>query len=324
MTAAIFGAVVFVGALFHLTFVPFYAVLAVVDSGTACVRHGLRRGVLRSVGLHLAPTVALGALLFSVARALGHGTGPLVDYVDTSVDTLTLVAGGPLVSPSSTGQTAIALGVAFVVLALLARALVVLVRSKDPHILLLGGLVVGIPLLTALLAPRIFLPRYLYLAVWAGHLILARFATMSGEGEGGRAGKGFATRVFIGALVACNMWFAGSFVVYGRGNLRGAVEAACALGSPERTVIGGTHPFRDRMMITYFAPKVCGARQVTYTPIDDAATVDALLVQSQDTAVIPAPSIDRAGNRYTLVAVFPFAGLSGWGWYLYRPEAIRP
>lgn len=323
LTAALFAVVVAGGALFHLTFIPFYAVFALVDLIATCRTHGVTRGVGRSLGLHLAPATALLVLLGAVAPTLGQGSGPIVDYIDTFVDSVALIAGGPLVSPSSVLQTALALGMAFVVLIVLGRAVGILVSARDSHVILLSALALGIPLLTAVVAPRVFLPRYLYLAVWAAYLLLARAADRATSGGGWRSGRGAVACGVAIVIVAGNLWSSARFVSLGRGDLRGAIEAACALGAPEQVVIGGTHEFRDRMVIDSFAPRVCGGRTVTYISLERGVAVNAMLIQSQDTAFRPPPHLEHGGEGYAFVAAFPYAGLSGWGWYLYRPEIQR-
>jgi hypothetical protein len=318
-SAGLFGAVVVCGALFHLTFVPFYIVFALSDAVVAFSKYGLGRGFGRALRLHLAPASGVGMLLVTVAGALGPGTGPIVEYVDTLVDTLALVAGGPLVSPSSSEQTMCALVVASIVLAGIVRAMLVLARQRDPRGLLLGALVFGVPLVTVALEPRIFLPRYLYIAVWASHLVLARLVSLTVTRGQWRSREGVVAFLFAGLVVGANFRFSANFVAVGRGDLQGAIGAACALGSSDRVRIGGTHQFRDQMMIDYFAREMCGGRGVTYESTDAGVKVDALLVQSQDTAFSPLPAIARSGTRYEFVRAFPYAGLSGWGWYLYRP-----
>lgn len=315
-SAMIFTALFALGTLFHLSIVPFYVMIGLYSLITMLSKYGFLRGTWNTLGLHALPLGFFCALYATKLRGLGEGSGPVMEYSDVVIDSLSLVAGGPLVSPESPGQTACAAVIALIVLALLGHALWRLVCEREPRAVLLVGITIGIPVLVMATAPKIILPRYFYLSLLGTILVLSRELVRMWERNPSRSvARGYAL-MLAAAIICGNVFSSLRFLRDQRGDLRGAIAAACKLGTEAAVRVSGNHKFRDESMLSFFAPKVC-ARAVIYLPLAEAEHVDAMLVQSQDTGYSPRSELTHRGRRYSLAAQYPYAGLSGWSWYLY-------
>lgn len=306
--------IVIIGAvLVHLSFLPWYVGFA-FWSFLVC-SEGTMRG--RWLQLHLLPLTVLGALYIGFFATLGEGTGPLVSRLDIAIDLFSYIAGGPPVSPASPPQTMLAFCVALAALLMIILAVRTELKRRSSYAFLFLFSVVLLPVgLIVLLNPRILLPRYFYLsAIMAVVLLSIWFARLLAV-----AGLKRLTAIgLIAVITAMNGWQLARFAKYSRGDLQSGVRLICSVDQREITV-AGDHLFRDQMIISYFGPRECQSKALHYIQAGkpSASAAEFLVRQSQDTGFVPPTNVKLDGQSYILSGSFPYSGLSGWSWFIYR------
>ncbi|HVW01985.1 MAG TPA: hypothetical protein VHB77_16650, partial [Planctomycetaceae bacterium] len=91
--------------------------------------------------------------------------------------------------------------------------------------------------------------------------------------------------------------------------------------------LGSDFDFRNRMVLSYYVPRLDANRRIDY--IDQsrrrADPPEWMLVHNLDRHAQPAADyIDPAsGAPYRLQRYYPYAGLSGWSWAVYRRSADK-
>jgi 4-amino-4-deoxy-L-arabinose transferase-like glycosyltransferase len=107
----------------------------------------------------------------------------------------------------------------------------------------------------------------------------------------------------------------------GRGQYSEALSFILVHSEPGRVVIASDHDFRNSTVIEFFAPRLPDGGRLVY--VDQEQWLEAkpewLLLHSQDLHYRPMPAFAVRGvGEYTLLRIFPYSGVSGWTWYLYR------
>jgi hypothetical protein len=111
----------------------------------------------------------------------------------------------------------------------------------------------------------------------------------------------------------------------GRGHYAEAV-ARMAADTPGAVVtVGGDHDVRDRLVLDFYSARSASGKEFVYAASGDRAASRPLwfLLHGFFTDRRQAPvslTYPGAGADYRLVEVYPYAGLSGWTWMLYRRE----
>lgn len=310
-----FNACAVLGLLSHLTFLFPYAGLVAWSLARALERPIRVRAALVEIAACHALPLALFALLYSLdIRHIQHGAGPETGLATVLGSLAALTLGLP--------DSVWARRAGLVLCAAVAGAGILGLR-RDPSrswvfhsvtLLLAPAAVVGaraadFPYWTE----RHFLVCVPFLLLLLGAL-LARLS---------RAGTG-------GALLACTLlalYLAGNavrvvdFLRLGRGHYREAVAYMLA-HDPERVLtVGSDHDFRNSMLLGYYARFVPGDRGLAYLSEREWPPQGPrwLITHSLDPRHEPPPSYIFAGRvEYRLAKHFPFSGVSGWHWCLYR------
>lgn len=119
----------------------------------------------------------------------------------------------------------------------------------------------------------------------------------------------------------------GRLLRYGRGDYSAALEYIAGTTPDRLQRIGSDQDFRNGMLFDFYAPRVPGGDRLRYVPQSRWAEEppDWIVTHSQDPAFHP-PDLLEAGDIgiYSLVRHYPFAGISGWSWSLFRPAALAP
>jgi hypothetical protein len=305
-----FAAAAVLGFLSHLTFL--YAFLAFLAwAGAAAWKDAGKPALVGGLALAFLPPVAFYLVLWALdLRHLAVGGGPeyrLLDVLRELVRTTYGIPAGPLEWAALT------------FLALPAIGIVRLVRDRDPRwafflvVILVGPAAVLLATRPEYLAPRYFLvavPFLLWLTA-SGALALAR------TGTAGRAAAIALALVFLagnGASLA-------RLVRDGRGQYREALAFILRSEPGPVASVGSDHDFRNATVIGRHVRDLPGVNRFRYLQAGEWTSGSPRWVLVHHFAGDPAPDpviLGPTGTRYDLVRVFPYAGLSGWDWYVYR------
>ncbi len=300
------------GLLSHLTFL--YVLLAFGAWGLALAlsRRTSRRSVL-PIALSLAvPATAFVALWAVDLRFLVVGGGPPYELPVV----LRRLSDATLGLPGGTSSW-----IAVLVLALAVLEIVRMARESDPEWTFFATvLLVGPAVVLALTRPPVLAPRYFLVAVPFLLLLLAR--AVSRFGRRGRV-PAFLAAGAVAAFLAGNSGLVSHLLVYGRGTYREAIAFVLDQSPAGTVTVGSDNDFRNAVVLEYHAAHVAGGERLLYLPEAEwtaAGPEWGILHRFEDDPPGP-PFVDApSGRRYLLVRVFPYAGLSGWDWYLYRLE----
>jgi hypothetical protein len=86
--------------------------------------------------------------------------------------------------------------------------------------------------------------------------------------------------------------------------------------------VGSDYDFRNRIVLDYHARFLPAGRRLVYWP-ERAWPPEGpewYLAHGFAGDQPPPATLVTGGHRYGGVAIFPYAGLSGWTWYLYRRQ----
>ncbi|HEX4049186.1 MAG TPA: hypothetical protein VH309_15170 [Elusimicrobiota bacterium] len=110
----------------------------------------------------------------------------------------------------------------------------------------------------------------------------------------------------------------------GRGHYLEAVQRMAADTPGSLITVGGDHDARNKMMLDYYARYLPRSKRLEYLPAGRrrAAPPEWFLLHGFFTDPRLAPiGVSLAGAAsYRLVEVYPYSGLSGWTWMLYRRD----
>jgi hypothetical protein len=175
------------------------------------------------------------------------------------------------------------------------------------------------PAVLALLAPpELLYERYFLLPLAFWLLLLAWvLADLLRHGVGGRV---IALLVLV-VVCAGNLLHTARLMRLGRGSYRAGMAFMARQTEAETILVAGDHDFRHRMIVDFYADLLPTEKRFIYKgayvmPREGAKWY---LTHSFDRqAVAPVKVRDRYGNVYELAASYPYAGLSGWSWFVYR------
>ena len=308
--AVAFAASAVLGLLSHLTFL--YAQLAFLAWGAAVSwRDRGKPGLLTGLLVALMPPALCFAALWAVdLRFLVVGRGPeyqLWSVLRELVRTTFGIPRGPLE------------WLALPVLALPAAELVRLVRSHDLRwVYFLTVILVGPAAVLLVSRPEYLAPRYFLVAVpfvlWltaAGAVRIART---------GRAGTSLVAVLAVLFLAGNGAYFA-RLLRDGRGQYREALAFIVRSEPGPVATVGSDHDFRNATVIGRLLPGLPGAARFRYVQSGEWSDASPRWALVHHFAEDPTPDpviLGPTGARYDLVRVFPYAGLSGWDWYVYR------
>jgi hypothetical protein len=316
--AVAFNACCVLGLLSHLTFLLPYAGLLAWSVARALRRPIRPRAALADLAGCHALTLAVFAALYVVdVRHMQIGGGPESPLATVVGNLAALTLGFPDALPlqrfaiGACAAVAVAgviglrsdpsrVWVFYSVTLLLAPAAVVAAKAADSPFWTERYFLVCVPFLLLLLAG-----------------VLARLSRNGGVG----AALGAALLLLY---LAGNGARTADFLRFGRGSYREAVAYMVA-HDPSRTVtVGSDHDFRNSMLLGYYRRTVPTDRELVY--LSQGAWPPEgprwLIVRDDDARREPEASLVVAGRiEYGLARHFPFAGVSGWSFALYRRTA---
>ena len=181
-------------------------------------------------------------------------------------------------------------------------------------VLLLPGL------LLTLYQPDFFYPRYLLVCVPFIYLLIAISLSEAARQLG-------PTRI-LASLVALAM-ICGSIIQYlelakwGKGDYPQAVDDLFNGTVAEQFTVGSDFDFRNKALLDFYSRYRADSERLVYVPLayEQAQPTDYFFVHNQQQGYQPKASIELESGAYRLVRQYPYAGLSGWNWYLYTHES---
>jgi hypothetical protein len=166
--------------------------------------------------------------------------------------------------------------------------------------------------------PSQLYPRYFYLPLLLLLVLLSYVLTKIGEL--GAAGRWLAVGV-LALIVVLNTWQTYDFLRVGRGQYIEALRYMADGSSTGVLSMQSDHDYESKWMLTYYQPYLPAGTAMTYMMQEIASdeVPEWTIVYGQQHPFRPHASIVDARRRaYDLQRVFPYAGLSGYHWALYR------
>jgi hypothetical protein len=269
-------------------------------------------GSIRSLlVLHLAPALAFVALYLVDVRKMEVGGGEPYSLSRLCAETVGYTLGLPVVP-----------GLAIPAVVLAGAVLVLAVRSKrregdDSWILDLLAIVIVPVIVLAVARPAVVAVRYFVVGLALFLLLPARLlAELSRRGRPGRTACG----VLLALFLAGNGFHAAGFLRHGRGGYLEALRLMARETPGPRIAPGLDHDFRTGLVLKFYA-RYLKDREVTPFaqggwPREGPDWI--VLHRAENPRPSPPEVSDLQGNRYRLEGEFPFAGLSGFWWGVYK------
>jgi hypothetical protein len=253
--------------------------------------------------LHAIPLAFLVLLWTMDLRFLGHGGGSPRSWPAVFVRSFSLAVGGP-----SHGIAAYAIGASCMLGAIVALARVARTGSDSWifHAVILFVAPLGwLVFPTDLTYERHFLVGLAFLLVLAAGLASSTRA-----------------RFVLAALFLCaSALHVVPFLRHGRGAYADAVRFLRDESIAEGHVsVAGDHDFRNQLVLFFYAERTPGKPLVYHEQGTwSSPAPEWYLAHRQDGDPRPAEALVSVhGDAYRLVRVFPYGGLSGWDWFVYR------
>jgi hypothetical protein len=306
--AAAFGLCALLGFLSHPTFLYVYAALFLWAA--AKIKPAKRvKGLLELFG----PATLAYVLFQAAAFPVRVGGASENNFATVLLSTLELWSGAP-------ARVAAGLAGAAVLLALLGWELKNLRRERRDEFIFFAALFAGACAFDAIFPFRF--ERHFYAALPFALLLAAGALARLFRQHG-------AKRLIAGVIVLFFLIGNGArdraLAADGRGHYLEAIQRMAAETPGDEIAVASDHDKRNGMMVEFYGPLLGPPKKFVYVPQDRyrERTPDWYLIHSFDATRATAPigvTIKDVGH-YALVDVYPYSGLSGWTWMLYRRDS---
>jgi hypothetical protein len=174
-------------------------------------------------------------------------------------------------------------------------------------------------LLLMIYQPDYFYPRYLLVCLPFAYLLLARAYSAAFDAGGTTRSVGIALLL---ALVTGSVLSYAELARWGKGDYPQAVADMYAATDAPSFTVGSDFDFRNKALLDFYTRYRKDAGRMTYIEksYESSTATDFFIVHKLEHDATPAPTITLESGRYRLLKQYPYAGLSGWNWYLYRHE----
>ena len=269
------------------------------------------KGVVWLLKVHLVPTLFLVGLYLVSIRRLHSLGGPWYSLSDVVGDALAYAVGAPTEGiPAILGI--LAAGIAVV------GGLVRMYREHDDAWLFYATALLVAPAVVLVASGREFVHvRYFtvilpffYLAVARALVPLVRIS---------RAGAAVVILLFT-LFTAGSLQHTAGLLTFGRGAYLEAIGYMVSRGTGPEIHVGSDHDLRNGSLLAFYGRYLPAGRSLVYHPMDawPKNGVEWVIVHDDLEGSVPYPVAERNGVRYELQRTFPFAGLSGFNWHIYR------
>ncbi|MFI5347756.1 MAG: hypothetical protein ACHQ51_15390 [Elusimicrobiota bacterium] len=137
----------------------------------------------------------------------------------------------------------------------------------------------------------------------------------------GRAAKAAAV-LMIGLSIAGGAVRVRTLATLGRGHYREAVQFMAAETSDDYITVGSDHAFRNGMLLQFYASYLPPSKRLVYVSPegyrDNPPQWYLRHTFDTDPRLAPTGLLFGGKTAYALAGIYPYSGLSGWTWLLYR------
>jgi hypothetical protein len=305
----LFAVSVILGFLCHLSFGFFYAGAVLY---TLRLRWGRPGGAAWLASLHAAPLAACVALFAVDLRHMTVGGGPQAAVDQVLARTFGYALGLPIVHGlfalyTLAGAAIVGLGIRMLAL------------ERNPRWILYAVAICVAPLgALATFQPNVVAVRYFLVSIALALLLYAFLLAHLYRAGGGRRAVSLA---LLALFVVGHGVHTVDFFEYGRGGYRDALLLMARESEGERIVVSSDHEFRNATVLRFYARILPEGTRLDYRAREERPPGGSDWVVRHALANPEHPALfvtDDRGNRYTLVAEFPFAAISGFHWAVYR------
>lgn len=275
-------------------------------------REHLRHWMRLNLCCHLPPILFVGWLYLVDISRMAEGGGDILQLDLVLVELFSLILGGP-----QTG--AIASAVALIAFLAMTAGIVFLWRNgTDEWLFHLMTIFVAPVVISVVMQQKYLYPRH-FLVCWIFALLLVNHAMVQLV-RWKPAGKGVFA-VLLLAILAGNAIPIARLIDVGRGQYQAALTMISEQTEGPMITLGSDHPFRNPMLISFYQRRLPNLKPIAYAPREqwpETGTEWFIVHQFARDEKPDSSMTDGAGNRYQLAGEFPYAGLSGWKWAVYR------
>ena len=310
------------GFLAHLGFATVFASLLVWSAFDILGARGQRvRRLVRQAAVQLLPALTIALLYLVDVRYLEVAGAPPVTTVSS------WLAAGALLVGDAPGWLAAA--VALVAAACVAIELVRMFREGESESLFFA-FVLFFPLANGVISIHAY-PRYYLTALLFAFVLLARFAARALSGG---VRQRWAVAALLVAVVGLNLVQVVRFLDIGRGQYLLAVADIADVSTTARPTVAGNHDLGQILTLEYYEQFVPGRPSFEYfcrrpgAPGCESYRLpwgtggsppEFFIVANGGNRFVPPAHLDiQSLAVYSLMAVYPKYGLSGFAWAVYR------
>jgi hypothetical protein len=310
-----FWVAVALGLASHLTFLHAYPALVLWS-----IRESIRQRDDRPVrigALHAVPLLWVAGFYLVFIQHLRVAGAQPATLLETMRETLSVATGAP---GSGTWLWIAALVALYVTVEGLRS-----IKRTDPGVfifllagmLLIPALMVLIELRTALFEPRFF-PRYFLVSIT---LFLLLAAWVIGEHYRRGAASRLIGLALLSVLVLGNLWQVMRFTGEGRGHYLNAVQYLAQQSLEAEIRVSSNSDFRTSRLLAFYRQYLPSGRTLKFYSAGAPGRAGAewrMLEDVEPRATMPLEIDEGPGGRFRLMKRFPFYGLSGAQWTIYR------
>jgi hypothetical protein len=304
------------GMLSHLTFIFVLAALGIALLWNVVLSGPQWPVRLREAAIAFGIPVAFTGWIYFYfyGRMSAGGEAPDWKLLPNLLELARVTVGAP-------SGSAITIAAGLLLAALLVIGIFSLPAVQRRFFLLVTCIVPG--LLLTLYQPDYFYPRYLLVCLPFVYLVVARALSQALDNNA-------AIRLLaIGIIAAIS---AGSALQYaelarlGKGDYPQGVADLFAATDADTFTVGSDFDFRNKALLDFYTRYRSDAKRMTYMEKswESAQPVDFFFAHNLQPGHKPAHDITLKSGNYRLLKEYPFAGLSGWNWYLYKHENLQP
>jgi len=261
------------------------------------------------------PFAVFGVLYVIFVRPMAIGGGDPFSYEAVFRHTCSVVLGIP------DGQVWGGIAI-FCYCALIAAGTYLQFRQRSDHWLFYPLALFVLPLLMlAVTRPEVLYFRYFLVSFPFFYLLLGSSCTILWN-----SGRSWLPWTIAAAIVLMTAGHAARLVpllTQGRGNYSAALSYMSASTPGPVIRAGSDHDYRNGMLLSYYARFLKNGKKIQYIEQKQMGyeRPDWFILHSQDLSYRPQPALElqNIGN-FRLVKQYPFAGESGWSWYIYQAQ----
>ena len=130
--------------------------------------------------------------------------------------------------------------------------------------------------------------------------------------------------LFLFVFTIFNMQKTADLLKIGRGKYSEAISYMAENTSGNEIVVASDHDYRNKIVLSFYERYLPEGKKIVYRDQNQLPLngPDWVITHNQNIDFSPPPSIrDPAGHNYTLARSFPYSGISGWHWFLYRNDS---